>query len=38
VDAVIDPSDTRASINAALDALIDKREVFRGRKHDNTPL
>ena len=38
VDAVIDPADTRASINAALDALVDKRESFRGRKHDNTPL
>ncbi len=38
VDAVIDPSDTRANINAALDALVDKRESFRGRKHDNTPL
>jgi acetyl-CoA carboxylase carboxyltransferase component len=38
VDAVIDPADTRASINAALDALIDKRETFPGRKHDNTPL
>ena len=38
VDAVIDPADTRATINAALDALVDKREVFRGRKHDNTPL
>ena len=38
VDDVIDPADTRATINAALDALVDKREVFRGRKHDNTPL
>jgi acetyl-CoA carboxylase carboxyltransferase component len=38
VDAVIDPADTRASVNAALDVLIDKRETFRGRKHDNTPL
>ncbi|MBM3827377.1 MAG: methylmalonyl-CoA carboxyltransferase [Actinobacteria bacterium] len=38
VDAVIDPADTRASINAALDALIDKREVLAGRKHDNSPL
>ncbi len=38
VDAVIDPADTRATINTALDALVDKRETFPGRKHDNTPL
>ncbi|MGA0863742.1 MAG: acyl-CoA carboxylase subunit beta [Ilumatobacteraceae bacterium] len=38
VDAVIDPSDTRAEICAALHMLRDKRERLVSRKHDNTPL
>jgi acetyl-CoA carboxylase carboxyltransferase component len=38
VDAVIDPADTRREIAAALDVLVDKRELLVGRKHDNTPL
>jgi propionyl-CoA carboxylase beta chain len=38
VDGVIEPADTRSAICAALDALVDKREVLRGKKHDNTPL
>ena len=38
VDAVIEPADTRSAICAALDALVDKREEFQGKKHDNTPL
>jgi acetyl-CoA carboxylase carboxyltransferase component len=38
VDAVIDPSDTRAEICAALHMLRDKREKLVSRKHDNTPL
>ena len=38
VDAVIDPADTRREIAAALDALVDKREVLSGRKHGNSPL
>jgi propionyl-CoA carboxylase beta chain len=38
VDAVIDPSDTRREVAAALDALSSKREVLGTRKHDNTPL
>lgn len=38
VDAVIEPSRTRSAICEALDALVDKREVFPGRKHDNSPL
>jgi len=38
VDAVIDPADTRREIAAAIDVLVDKRELLVGRKHDNTPL
>lgn len=38
IDGVIDPANTRAAICAALDTLVDKREVFAGRKHDNSPL
>lgn len=38
VDAVIEPALTRSAIGAALDALVDKRESFRGKKHDNSPL
>jgi propionyl-CoA carboxylase beta chain len=38
VDGVIDPADTRREIAAALRALDTKRERFKGRKHDNTPL
>ncbi|MFM8382041.1 MAG: acyl-CoA carboxylase subunit beta [Actinomycetota bacterium] len=38
VDAVVEPSDTRAAICDALSALVDKRETFPGRKHDNMPL
>jgi acetyl-CoA carboxylase carboxyltransferase component len=38
VDAVIDPAETRREINAALEALADKREVLSGRKHGNSPL
>lgn len=38
VDAVIEPAETRTAICAALDALVDKREQFPGRKHDNSPL
>jgi propionyl-CoA carboxylase beta chain len=38
VDAVVEPANTRSAICAALDALENKREAFRGKKHDNTPL
>jgi propionyl-CoA carboxylase beta chain len=38
VDGVIEPANTRSAICSALDALVDKREAFRGKKHDNTPL
>lgn len=38
VDAVIDPSETRAKLGAGLDLLVTKREVLRGRKHDGGPL
>ena len=38
VDAVIEPRETRSAIASALDALVDKRERFPGRKHDNSPL
>jgi len=38
IDAVIDPSETRSVICAALSTLVDKREIFPGRKHDNMPL
>jgi acetyl-CoA carboxylase carboxyltransferase component len=38
VDAVIDPSETRAAIANALQTLWSKREELQSRKHDNTPL
>ncbi|CAB4367800.1 unannotated protein [freshwater metagenome] len=38
IDAVIDPTDTRREICAALHMLRDKREHLVSRKHDNTPL
>jgi acetyl-CoA carboxylase carboxyltransferase component len=38
LDAVIDPSDTRREIAAALEALSTKREHLAGRNHDNMPL
>jgi propionyl-CoA carboxylase beta chain len=38
VDAVVEPANTRSAICAALDALENKREALRGKKHDNTPL
>ena len=38
IDGVIEPADTRTAICAALDTLVDKRESFAGRKHDNSPL
>jgi propionyl-CoA carboxylase beta chain len=38
VDAVVEPAHTRAAICDALSALVDKREIFPGRKHDNMPL
>jgi acetyl-CoA carboxylase carboxyltransferase component len=38
IDAVVEPAATRAEIAAALDALDDKREAIRGRKHGNSPL
>jgi propionyl-CoA carboxylase beta chain len=38
VDAVIDPADTRREVAAAFEALADKREVLRPRKHGNEPL
>jgi acetyl-CoA carboxylase carboxyltransferase component len=38
IDAVIDPSETRSVICSALAALVDKREIFPDRKHDNMPL
>lgn len=38
VDAVIDPAHTRTVICSALTSLVDKRETFPGRKHDNMPL
>ena len=38
IDAVIDPAETRREIAAALDALADKREQLRPRKHGNEPL
>jgi acetyl-CoA carboxylase carboxyltransferase component len=38
VDAVIEPSETRASIAAALEVLGSKKETITGRKHDNMPL
>lgn len=38
IDAVIEPSETRAKICEALDLLITKRERLPRRRHDNTPL
>jgi acetyl-CoA carboxylase carboxyltransferase component len=38
IDGVIEPADTRSAICTALDTLVDKREPFAGRKHDNSPL
>jgi acetyl-CoA carboxylase carboxyltransferase component len=38
VDAVIDPTETRRELAAALDLLAAKREHLVGRFHDNTPL
>lgn len=38
IDAVIDPSDTRSEIHAALEMLAGKRERLPSRRHDNTPL
>lgn len=38
IDAVIEPADTRSAICDALSSLVDKRETFPGRKHDNMPL
>ncbi len=38
VDGVVEPSDTRREIAAALRALEHKRERLQARKHDNTPL
>ncbi|MBO56066.1 MAG: methylmalonyl-CoA carboxyltransferase [Dehalococcoidia bacterium] len=38
VDRVIEPSETRSEIVAALDLLLNKRERLPKRKHDNIPL
>ncbi len=38
IDAVIEPADTRREISSALAVLATKREVLRGRRHDNSPL
>lgn len=38
VDEVVDPAETRRSLQRALRALATKREVLRGRKHDGGPL
>ena len=38
LDAVIDPTDTRREIAAALEVLSTKRENLGKRQHDNTPL
>jgi acetyl-CoA carboxylase carboxyltransferase component len=38
VDGVIDPSETRRALAAALAALATKRERLTGRKHSGTPL
>ncbi|MGY6500546.1 MAG: acyl-CoA carboxylase subunit beta [Acidimicrobiales bacterium] len=38
IDAVIEPSETRREISAALDVLASKRERLVGRRHDNSPL
>jgi acetyl-CoA carboxylase carboxyltransferase component len=38
IDAVIEPAATRREVAAAFEALSDKREVLRPRKHGNGPL
>jgi len=38
IDTVIDPSETRAEVAAALELLDSKRESLPRRRHDNTPL
>jgi acetyl-CoA carboxylase carboxyltransferase component len=38
VDAIIDPTDTRAAVAGAIAALTAKREHLPRRRHDNTPL
>jgi acetyl-CoA carboxylase carboxyltransferase component len=38
ISAVIEPSETRAQVAAALDMLSSKKERLRDRVHDNTPL
>ncbi len=38
VDRVVEPSETRAALAAALDALVGKRERLPRRRHDNSPL
>ena len=38
IDAVIDPTETRAAVAGALGALAAKRERLQARRHDNIPL
>ncbi len=38
IDAVIEPTDTRSEISAALEMLASKRERLPRRRHDNSPL
>jgi propionyl-CoA carboxylase beta chain len=38
VDAVVEPSDTRAALTAALPSLLSKRPLLVDRKHHNSPL
>ena len=38
IDDVIDPAETRAKINRALDMLANKREVLPPKKHGSVPL
>jgi acetyl-CoA carboxylase carboxyltransferase component len=38
VDEVVDPAETRATLQRGLRALATKREILRGRKHDGGPL
>jgi acetyl-CoA carboxylase carboxyltransferase component len=38
VDAVIDPAETRATLSAAMQMLVSKRELIRARKHDAGPM
>ena len=38
VDAVIDPADTRKVVHEAIALLASRRELLRGRRHDNGPL